>query len=445
MAEIKPFRGIRYAWEEVGAEVMRDLVAPPYDVIGEKEQEELYRRHRSNIVRLDLNRIKRHDNGEDNRYERARRHLFDWIAEGTLIVERKPTIYVHEQEFRDELGQTYRRRGFIALTRLAEYEERVVLPHERTLRGPKKDRLELMKATECNLSQIFFLFDDAEQEVDHLLFSTELEASEPMLEISTDDGIIHRLWTVDDEEVTGAVGEALEDGHLLIADGHHRYETALAYRDFRRAIAEDEDLDAPYEFVMGFFVNIHDPGLQVFPTHRVVHSVQDFSMEGLQTSLAEKEYFEVAELDRETAADMELLREELIQRGEKGPTFALIAPGSRDGFWVTFQGNEKSEFFDQSLPETVRRLDVSILHDGILEPFLGIDRQALEENSHLHYVKSWKNAEEALTDESTQVVVFMNATPVNQVNEVCLSGGKMPQKSTYFFPKILSGLAINPL
>ena len=445
MAEIKPFRGIRYAWEEFSSEEMKNLVAPPYDVIGEREQEELYRRHRANIVRLDLNRIKRHDNGDDNRYERARRHLFDWIAEGTLIVDRRPAIYVHEQEFRDERGEVYVRRGFIALTRLAEYEERVVLPHERTLRGPKQDRLELMKATECNLSQIFFLYDDPNSEVDGVLFSPEAVGGPPKLEIETDDGIVHRIWAVDQVELTEKVEEAMAERHLLIADGHHRYETALAYRNFRRRISEAEDREAPYEYVMGFFVNIHDPGLQVFPTHRVVHSVEGFDFQELRQKLEATGYFEVEAIPEGDVGEMEALRQGLERKGQECPSFAFVSPNAEQGFWVRYRGDEDAPFFDQELPEAVRRLDVSILHDGILEAFLGIDRTALEENSHLHYVKSWKNAEEALAKEDTQVVVFMNATPVEQVNEVCLCGGKMPQKSTYFYPKILSGLAINPL
>ena len=445
MAEIKPFRGIRYAWEDVSAEEMSDLVAPPYDVIGAEEQEVLYQKHPANIVRLDLNRIQRKDNGDDNRYERARRHLFDWIAQGTLVVDRKPAIYVHEQEFTDETGEVFIRRGFIALGRLADYEERIVLPHERTLKGPKEDRLELMKATECNLSQIFFLYDDPNSTVDGVLFSDGAISAEPAVDIATDDGIHHRLWSISDEKLHAQVEAAMAERPLLIADGHHRYETALAYRNFRRRIADGPEPEAPYEFVMGFFVNIHDPGLQVFPTHRVVHSVEGFDFSDLRRRLDETDYFAVDELEPELLEDFDRLRQELEAAGQDNSAFAMVSGDGQDGFWVRFTGDETEDFFDQTVPDTVRRLDVSILHDGILEDMLGIDRAAQEAYSHLSYVKSWHNAHDALADEKTQMVVFMNPTPVEQVNEVCLSGGKMPQKSTYFFPKILSGLAINPL
>lgn len=459
MAEIKPFRGIRYHWEQLDDREMKSLVAPPYDVIDEQQQEELYRSHPANVVRLDLNRIKRNDNGDDNRYERARRHLFDWMADGTLVVDRSPTIYIHEQEFVDESGRRHTRRGFIALVRLEDYEERVVLPHERTLKGPKEDRLQLMKATECNLSQIFFLYDDPPANVDEILFETVDAGLEPQVDICTDDGICHRLWSVTDAAKHSQVHELLDSSPLLIADGHHRYETALAYRNFRRRIDEDPAEDAPYEYVMGFFVNMHDPGLQVFPTHRIVHSLSSFDFDAFSRQVDDSPQFEVEPIDGETLDDIEELRSRLAANGEQFPSFAMVTPGGSQGIWVRYVGDEDAPFFDDETPESVRRLDVSILHDGIFDSILGIDREAQRDMSHLAYVKSWEGAEEALDGKiknweeaegipsapSTQMVVFMNPTRVSQVNDVCMSGGKMPQKSTYFYPKILSGLALNPL
>ncbi len=445
MAEIKPFRGIRYAWEDLDASELEDLVAPPYDVISDDEQDELYARHRANVVRLDLNRIKRSDNGEDNRYERARRHLFDWIAQGLVVVDREPTIYVHEQQFEDEAGTTYARRGFISLVRLADYDERVVLPHERTLRGPKKDRLELMKATECNLSQIFFLYDDPDSAVDGSLYSPIEAGVEATLDITTEDGIRHRLWPITDKEVQTTVMGALKDSPLLIADGHHRYETALAYRNFRRRIADEPDENAPYEFVMGFLVNIHDPGLQVFPTHRVVHSLDDFDFGVFLQDLDATGHFSVEPIADELLKDLDALRSELGRLGESATSFAVVSPGASRGAWVRFIGDGEASFFDADMPESVRRLDVTILHDGIFDSLLGIDRAAQREMTNLAYIKSWGGADKSLASEDTQMVVFMNPTPVEQVNDVCLSGSKMPQKSTYFYPKILSGLVWNPL
>lgn len=445
MAEIKPFRGIRYAWQDLEEGEIGRLVAPPYDVVDSEEQESLYQSHPANIVRLDLNRIQPDDDDENNRYVRARRHLMDWLAQGILVVEKEATIYLHEQIFSDEAGNRYARRGFISLVGLAEYEERVVLPHERTLRGPKQDRLDLMKATECNLSQVFFLYDDPKRQVDEILFTPEVLAREPDVEISTDDGIVHRLWAVGDEKVHEQVAEAFAGQSVLIADGHHRYETALAYRDFRRSVAEEHQEGAPYEYVMGFLVNIHDPGLQVFPTHRVVHSVEDFSFEELRERLEKSADFEVEEISGEELADFGGMNEALAARGEKGPSFAIIGPESKEGLWVRFVGDERAEFFGDETPEDVRKLDVTILHEGIFEDLLGIDKAAQAARTNLDYVQSLEEGRQMLLDGAAQLVALMNPTPVEVVNQVCTSGGLMPQKSTFFYPKVLSGLLINPL
>ncbi len=266
MAEIKPLRGIRYDDRRFAGE-LGDLLAPPYDVIDAAEQAELYARHPNNVVRLDLNEIRPTDHPEDNRYTRARRHLMDWLAQGVLKVESEAALYVHDQEFDDGKGGRALRRGFIGRVRLAEYDEKIVLPHERTLRGPKIDRLELMKATEANLSQVFLLYSDPERAVDAALDAAR--AAEPALDVTTADGIRHRLWPVTDAGAVATVEAFFADQALLIADGHHRYETALAYRDFRRGLTETGGPDAPYEFVTSFMVNMNDPGLLVFPTHRL--------------------------------------------------------------------------------------------------------------------------------------------------------------------------------
>lgn len=443
MAEIKPFRGIRFNPERFDNEAMADLVAPPYDVIDPHEQDALYERHPNNIVRLDLNRIRPSDDADNNRYTRSRRHLMDWLGRGVLRVEDRPALYVHVQDFTDEAGNRYSRRGFVGLTRLHEYSEGVVLPHERTLKGPKIDRLDLMKATECNLSQVFFLYDDPEGKVDRLLGGPPEGAD--VVDITTEDGIRHRMWAVVDEAIHEQVAAAMADRPLLIADGHHRYETALAYREFRRRVAEEPDSDALYEYAMGFMVNLHDPGLQVFPTHRVLHSLSDFDFGRLRAALEAADYFDVEELDAELASRPAELQETLAHAGAKGPSFVLLSQHAQTPLLVRFTGDTNSPIFDAETPGEVRELDVAILHEGIIDRLLGVDKQAQEAQTNLTYLKRLDETLEAAKKADNQLVVLMNPTPVDQVNRVCLSGGKMPQKSTYFYPKILSGLVINPL
>lgn len=446
MAEIKAFRGIRFHSARFTNPELAKIVAPPYDVINADEQDALYASHPNNIVRLDLNKIQPGDDSENNRYTRSRRYLMDWLGTGVLHIEDAPALLVHVQDFSDENGVRHSRRGFISLTRLSEYEEGVVLPHERTLKGPKIDRLDLMKATECNLSQVFFLYDDPERKVDALLGKPPEDVV--ILDITTPDGIRHRMWPAFDETVHTQVAAVLADKPILIADGHHRYETALAYRDFRRSVAEEPDSDALYEYVMAFMVNIHDPGLQVFATHRVVHGTADFDFQALHKTLKATPYFDVQTLEvpaEKTAAKAAYLQEKLQHSGEAGPSLVLLSGQSDEALLVRFTGDVNTPIFDDETPVEVRALDVTILHEGIIDRLLGVHKAAQEAQTNLGYIKGFEEAVLAAEDPNNQVVVLMNPTPVEQVNAVCLSGGKMPQKSTYFYPKILSGLVINPL
>jgi uncharacterized protein (DUF1015 family) len=439
MAEIRPFRGLRYDTEQIGADAMRDVVAPPYDVIDDAGQDALYARHPKNFVRVDLNRITESDHDENNRYTRSRRYLMDWLAEGVMRFEDKPAIYVHHQTFTDAAGNTYTRKGFLAAIRLAEYDEKIVLPHERTLRGPKVDRLELMKATECHLSPVFLLYDDTEGAVDDMLESA-VSGSDAVRIETEDDGIEHVLWTCTDEEVIAQVTAQLADDQVLIADGHHRYETALAYRDFRREVAEEADADAPYEFALAFFVNFRDPGLAVFPTHRVIYGVDDFDLSAVWSKLEEHADFEVESID---ASDLDEVRATLAAAGNSQPSFVLYGRGG-DARLVKFVGDTSSEIFDDETPDEVRELDVAVLHEGVIDRILGISKEAQAAKTNLNYIKGWEPAAKALDDASNQLVVLMNPTPVEQVDRVCRSGGVMPQKSTFFYPKILSGLLVHP-
>lgn len=442
MAKVRAFRGIRYNTERF-ADNMNRLVAPPYDVIDDEMLSSLYESHINNIVRMDLNRAATVDNVENNRYTRARRYLMDWLAEGDLTIEDRPTLYVHEQTFTDEQGQQRKRRGFIGLVELAEYDEKIVLPHERTLRGPKEDRLALMKATECNLSQIFMLYEDPEDVVAQALASAV--ASTPDVEITTPDGITHRTWKMQDEQVQTKVAAFFASKQVLIADGHHRYETALAYRDFRRECAEGGNTEGLFNYVMTFFVNTYDEGLVVFPTHRVLHDVDGFDPKALLSKLDELPDFKVTPQSIEPN-DGPALAQVLAEAGQAHPSFVLLGPALKQPMLVSFVGDTNtSVIFDDATPPDVRALDVTILHEGILEKILGISREAQAEGTFIAYHKRLNEVINASQKPSTQLAVMMNPTPVEQVASVCRSGGKMPQKSTYFYPKILSGLVINPL
>ena len=437
MAEIRPIRALRYNLDVIGKDAFADVVTPPYDVIDDEQQAAYYERHPHNFIRIDLNKGRDGDDAENDRYTRARRYLFDWLAQGVLTIDDEPSIYVHYQTFEDSSGKQITRRGFLASIRLADYDERVVLPHERTLRGPKEDRLRLMKATECNLSPVFFLYSDPQSRIDTAL-AAAIEGAEPT-RVETPDGIVHALWRVTGP-LAGDIAKFLAPESVLIADGHHRYETALAYRDFRRSTAEERDPDAPYEFALGFFINQDDPGLVVYPTHRVVHSVANFpGLDAVTARLSDHPEFMVERLE----TDPDAVQSALTSSGDQGPSFVLLGDGKPA--LVRFTGNTDSSLFAADTPAEVRALDVAVLHEALLDGMLGISRAAQEAKTNLDYIKGFEPAWKAAESPDTQLVVLMNPTPVEQVDRVCRSGGVMPQKSTFFYPKILSGLVINPL
>jgi uncharacterized protein (DUF1015 family) len=442
MADIRGFRGVRYDLDSLEADA-EDVVAPPYDVIDTDQQQSYYEQHPHNVIRLVLNREHDQDNEENNRYTRARRHLMDWLAEGALTLDDTPGLYAHYQDFDDPRGERYTRRGMLGLVGLEPYDQEVVLPHEKTLRGPKVDRLKLMKACEANMSPVFLLYDDPERKIDELL--ADHRASRVLDATTERDGIRHRLWPVFDEDVRHRVQEFFEDEQLLIADGHHRYETALAYRNFRREVDESPRETAPWEYVMAFMVNMHDPGLQIFPTHRLVHDVEAFDPDELTRALRDSSHFELRDLDETLQSDIDGTIEQLERAGDDAPSFVFDGHAWERPKLVQFTGTVDSPVFDNETHEDVRQLDTAILHEAILDRMLGIDKEAQEAKRNLEYTRDLDEAVDATSDDDYQMVVFMNPTEIGEVIDVCRSGGKMPQKSTYFYPKVLSGLAINLL
>lgn len=444
MAKIRPLRGVRYNTAMIQGDALQRVIAPPYDVIDDEAVQQLYAAHPNNVVRVDLNVIQATDSDANNRYTRARRHMLDWLAMGILKVEDEPALYVLDQRFEDAHGQPVRRRGFIGLVELEPYDAGVVLPHERTLRGPKEDRLRLMKATEANLSQIFMLYNDPAHAVDQALADGVAAAGEPALVIDTPDGINHTLWAVRDPDIHARVEAALAAEALLIADGHHRYETALAYQAFRREVDEAPIAEAPADFVLTFLVNVHDPGLIVWPTHRVLHSVEGLDPDAVIAALSDSPEFHVEALDI-SPDDGAALLARCGEAGEAHPSFIALSKGLAQAHLVQFIGAADSASFHDDTPQTVRALDVAVLHEIILDRMLGVDREAQAAKTNLRYMKQLDEALEEVSRDDVQLVFLMNPTPVEQVDRVCRSGGLMPQKSTYFYPKVPSGLVINLL
>ena len=429
MAEIAPIRGVLYDPSRVDAS---RVLAPPYDVISEADRAKLEAQDPHNCVRLVLPR------GEgDTKYSNAAKILQSWRDEGTLVRDMVPALYRYHQVFtHPELGPNpVTRRGFIAGVRLHDFDEGIIKPHERTLRGPKEDRLKLMRATSAHFSQIFTLYSDPQRETDRAFAAAE--TANPHLEGTTADGTLHRLWRVTDETTQKQVAFLLRDAALYIADGHHRYETMLALRAEYRAKQQMSRRAAP-EFGTLFLANMDDPGLVVLPTHRLVHSLPSFDLERLLAGAASM--FSVEEL---SGLDAKALRVELALRSTKQPTFAALVPGGSSVWFLSLRVSPRVAGLSGS--EALTSLDVTLLHSLILEKLLGIDRQAQEAQQNITYVKDTKDALARIARGEAQVGFLLHPTRVDQVRAVADAKEVMPQKSTFFYPKIASGLVVNPL
>lgn len=434
MAEIRPFRAVRYNPAQVPN--LLDVVTPPYDVIDDRLQTELYDRHPWNFVRLDLTRLEEGETDNSIKYGRAAQTLEEWRAQGVMKRDEEPALYVYHQTFEDH-GNTVLRKGFICGVRVHDYAEKVVLPHERTLRGPKIDRLDLMKATNAQMSQIFLLYNDPAQKVDAAL-DAQTQGNADIDITTPEDGIRHQLWVVTDPETIQFVQAALADDQLLIADGHHRYETAVGFRDLEPSTGDVR----PRDYAMAYLANGADPELIVWPTHRAVHSVGGFEFNAWLEKV--RAYFDVRQID---AKSTDAAIKELEKHAD---SISYVVAHNNKGtieyhLLILRQADAQDALNKLDVVEAARTLDVTVLHDFILAQLTGVDLDAQARKANIRYPRFEAEVDEELQDSHVNMVVLMNATPIDKIREVCVTGGFMPQKSTYFYPKVLSGLVINDL
>ncbi len=443
MSTLHPFKGIHY-----NQKVIKDIekvLAPPYDVISPAYQDELYKRDPANIVRLIL---AKEGAGKDARYKDAANDFKNWRAENILEKEEEPSIYFYTQEY-SVGGVKHLRKGFIAARDLEEFGKGSIYPHEKTLSGPKKDRLKLMKALKCNLSSIFAIFSDSDLKPNQRPANLLAEAAKgktPLIEATDDDGIINRVWVIDDRSVIEKLSASMEGRPVFIADGHHRYETALNYRDFMHS---ENDAPGPYDSIMMYFSSMDDEGMVVLPTHRAIHSLNRFNGEDLLRYC--EEYFFIDDFffdDRMEPLAKDRFLDKLYGGSEpsKSVSFGLYIKGMDSYYILTLKDIKMLDrLFDKGLPEVYKTLDVTILHSLILERILHISQSAQEKKTNIKYIKDLDEAIDEVRDGDMQMVFLMNPTKIEQVKAVAEAGLVMPQKSTYFYPKLLTGLTINPL
>jgi uncharacterized protein (DUF1015 family) len=444
MEKIVPFRGLLYNPEKVTD--VNKVMAPPYDVISPELQDRLYERHPQNIIRLILGKVFSGDAPGNNRYSRAALDFKKWQDERILVRDEKPAIYYYIQVYRLTDGQRRTRKGFIALARLEEFGKGGIHPHEKTLAGPKADRLKLMDACHANFSCIFSIYSEPQKIINGLLENCCIDGS-PIIDVADDDGVESKLWRIDSPEIIKKITEIMSQKPLFIADGHHRYETALNYRNMMREKSDDYTGKEAFNYVMMYFSNMDDEGMTIMPTHRIIHSVSKFNSKAFLADCAA--FFNIEEVKWDLKIEPRVKKEVYRKMEEKGvvlPSYGIYINGIDSYFVLTLKGKEiMDKVFGSSIPQVFKSLDVTVLHALILNNILGISSTAQENQENIVYVKGMDEAIEEARKNGRQMAFLMNPTKIEQVKEVAAAGHVMPQKSTYFYPKLLSGLVINPL
>ena len=412
-----PFQGLRYNVEKAGN--IADVIAPPYDVIKPEERIELEARHPTNIIRLILSQPQDSDNDKDNQYTRAAALLNQWIANKTLTQDPTPRYYIYDQSFHAPDGKQYTRRALIALVKLQPFENKVILPHEQTHAGPKIDRLNLMRTCHANLSPIFLLYADPDGEIEHVM-QEFTDDNSPLIDCPESFGSTHQLWCLDNPKYNREIQNLFSSKPLLIADGHHRYETALAFRDEIRQ-NEKYKTYTGYDYMMVNLVRMESPGLAVLAIHRLLSNLTTDQISNATAGLSE--VFEVQEIDSQS-----ILMEELEKFKGKSSAVGLYTPDNK---------------YRLLLPQTpsTGQLDVTLVQDTIIKKLFNVGTLA----DYISYTAYTDDAIAHVKECPNRVAILMNPTPVEQVLDVAMAGKTMPQKSTYFYPKMATGFVLNLL
>jgi uncharacterized protein (DUF1015 family) len=449
MAQVYPFRAFRYNPERAPFD---RVLTQPYDKISPAMQEKYYAADPHNLITMEKGRAYPSDTPQNNVYTRAQAAIEDWIRNQVVVQDPAASFYSYTQEYTVPGKEERRtRRGFIGAGKLEEYSAGVVFRHEHTLSGPKADRLELLRHTKTHTGQLFMLYADAEKNIDAILAEAE-SAAAPATEMRDEYGVMHRLWVIADPQRVAAIQKAMENQKLVIADGHHRYETALNYRSECRTragfrvSAEKIASEAPYELVMMTFVNTKNEGLMILPGHRVAAHIHDFSWSGVRRYLEPwftAEAFPFSGSGERSEAKERFLAK-LTSSREKRAIGVYPAPGEQKRAFYVLTVREGVNLV-QLLPNVSplqRELDVVLLHEGILEPALGITPQAVTAEANLTYEREATAALDAVDSGRAQIAFLLNPCDVEQVMKIAMAGEVMPQKSTDFYPKLMSGITM---
>ncbi len=447
MATIIPFKGIRYNPEKI--KDISKVITPPYDIISNDERESYYQLHANNIIRLILGKDFSDDNQSNNKYTRAAGFFDEWRKEKILIQDEEPAIYIYAQEF-TSLNKKYVRRGFISLVKLEDFETGQIYPHEQTLAKPKEDRLKLMQSCNANFSQVFAFYEDTGGEISEILCQESEGKSETHIEPEIDFtdvfGVKNLLWVIKEQKINKDISSLMKSRALFIADGHHRYETALFYRNLfrdkkeisRKIRQNNSNGNFPCDYVMMMCVSIDDPGLQILPTHRLVRNIEEFNPEKVKNSL--NEAFEIVDMGKD--CDMELLIRKLREYINKHAFIMYIGEDEKKFYMLKLR---KKAILDQVFKNEYsewKSLDTGILHGFVFEKVLGMKTENTSKSDCIKYIQSERDAIVSVNEGRYQLAFFLNPTGIDQVRNLAIKRHKMPPKATYFYPKLMTGIVL---
>jgi uncharacterized protein (DUF1015 family) len=440
MAEIAPFRGFSYNPEEV--KDLGQVTIPPYDVISPEEQRVFHDSNPYNFIRLELGLPSPEDSSDNNPHTRAAAFIEKWTTQGVFVRSPQPAVYRYELDYSTETEAAKTRRGFICALRLEDFSSGRVRPHERTFQAAKDERLGLMLSCNANLSPVFALYPDSNEQVYSALCGDN--AQDPAISFKDRAGMAHRMWPVTERSVLDRVRQLMLDKPLFIADGHHRYETALNYRNILRSRHVGNSPNAAYEFIMVYLSDMNDPGLTILPTHRLLRNLGDRDCEELIQGA--KDLFDIEAFDAGS-------------EGRRQWREAIRAGGARQDTTIGVYGKKGSSVYAltakrervcalleaKNIPPALRTLDVVVLDQLLLRDLLGLSDQFLASEGNISFLHDFSAAVEEVSSQRFDAGFFINETRIAQVREVASAGLTMPHKSTYFYPKVTSGLVINPL
>lgn len=432
MAEVRPLRGIRYAPQVVGD--IAQVVTPPYDVISKEAQAAYYARNSYNIIRLELGKEQSGDNALENVYSRAAATYADWRLNGVLRQDEQPAYYLYQQRFTHG-GQQFTRTSLLARVRLEPWDAHVILRHEHTRTKDKADRLNLLRACASNLSPVMSMYDDPQGRMRRIL---NAYAEHAQVQFADEVGEEHRLHPITDVQQIALIQDFFTERQLYIADGHHRYETALAYRNELLEQRKELHPQDAANFVMMALIDLDDPGLLVLPTHRLLFGLDESVLKRLSEQMGR--YFTVQTVE-DTASDV--IVQQLARAGQEQPAFIISTPQQTSLLLLNAAGREQMQTSEHSA--AWNELDVAIAHRLIIEELLGLGAAEMAAGAHIRYTHDVNETLNTVRAGNAQVALLLNATRVRQVCEVAQADDQMPQKSTYFYPKLITGLVMNPL